>query len=116
MEVALGLLKIMAGRYRQLLDGYADLSFLTVENRVAKMIYQLSAGGQAPINRRENPINELAAHIACAPEAISRSLTVLKCREIISTNRTTITVLNPDELAKMAQVDSKNIFAFGHKF
>jgi len=115
MEVALGLLVIMAGRYRQLLDSYADLSFLTVPNRVAKLIYELSRQGQAPINRHENSINEMAAHIACAPEAISRSLNYLKFQGLISTNRTTITVLNPNELAIMAQVDSKNIFAYGHK-
>ena len=115
MEVALGLLKIMSSRYRQLLDSYADLSFLTVPNRVAKLIYELSAQGQAPINRLENSINEMAAHIASSPEAISRSLNVLKCQGIITSTRTTIIVLEPDELAKLAQAGSKNLFVYGHK-
>jgi len=115
MEVALGLLGIMASRYRQLLDNYADLSFLTVPNRVAKLIYELSAHGQAPINRHENSIKEMAAHIASVPEAISRSLNILKCQGIIATTRTTITILEPNELARLAQVEPNNIFAYGRK-
>jgi CRP/FNR family transcriptional regulator len=115
MEVALGLLGIMANRYRQLLDTYADLSFLTVPNRLAKLIYELSAQGQAPINRHENPINEMAAHIASVPEAISRSLNILKCQGIITTTRSTITVLKPQELARLAHTDAKNIFVGASK-
>ena len=113
--VALGLLSIMANRYRQLLDNYADLSFLTVPIRVAKLIYELSDNGQIPINRHENSIVEMAAHIASVPEAISRSLNFLKCQGIIATTRTNITVLKQDELARLAQVGSKDIFAYGHK-
>jgi CRP/FNR family transcriptional regulator len=114
MEVALGLLGIMASRYRQLLDSYADLSFLTVPNRVAKLIYELSDEGQTPINRHENSINEMAAHIASVPEAISRSLNILKCQGIITSTRTTITVLEPDELARLAQTEPKHLFVYGH--
>lgn len=114
MEVALGLLRILASRYRQLLDSYADLSFLTVPNRVAKLLYELSAKGQKPINRHENSINEMAAHIASSPEAISRSLNVLKCQGIIMSTRTTITILKPNELGKLAQTESDNLFIYGH--
>jgi CRP/FNR family transcriptional regulator len=110
MEVALGLLGIMASRYRQLLDSYADLSFLTVPNRVAKLIYELSDQGRAPINRHENSINEMAAHIASVPEAISRSLNILKCQGIITTTRSTIIVL-----ARLAKTEAKNLFVYGHK-
>ena len=115
MEVSLGLLGIMASRYRQLLENYADLSFLTVPNRVAKLIYELSAQGQVPINRHENSINEMAAHIASVPEAISRSLNILKCQGIITTSRTTITVLEPLELARLAKTEPNNLFVYGRK-
>jgi CRP/FNR family transcriptional regulator len=115
MDVALGLLGIMASRYRQLLENYADLSFLTVPNRVAKLLYELSAQGQAPINRHENSIKEMAAHIATSPEAISRSLNILKCQGIITTTRTTITVLEPEDLTRLAQIESKNLFVYGRK-
>jgi CRP/FNR family transcriptional regulator len=112
MEVALGLLDIMASRYRQLLDNYADLSFLTVPIRVAKLIYELSEEGQAPIIRHKVSINEMAAHISTVPEAISRSLSILRCQGIIHTSRTQITVLDPDALAKLAQVESKDELLF----
>ncbi len=112
MEVALGLLDIMASRYRQLLNSYADLSFLTVPVRVAKLIFELSDQGQKPINRHEVSINEMAAHIATVPEAISRSLNLLRCQGIINTTRTKITVLKSEELARLAQVEAKNLFTY----
>ncbi len=95
------------------MDNYADLSFLTVPIRVAKLIYELSDHGQQSINRHEISINEMAAHIASVPEAISRSLNFLKCQGIIATSRTTINILKPDQLAKLAQVESKNLFTYG---
>jgi CRP-like cAMP-binding protein len=115
MEVALGLLGIMARRYRQLLDSYSDLTFLSVPNRVAKLIYELSAHGQTPIKRNENSINEMAGHIASSPEAISRSLNILKCQGIITSTRTMITVLKPDLLARMAHTELNNLFIYGSK-
>ncbi len=115
MQVAVGMLGIMANRYRQLLDNYADLSFLSVSDRVAKLIYELSDEGKKPINRRENSINEMAAHIASVPEAISRSLNILKCHGIIMTTRTTITVLEPKELAKLAKTGTNSLFAHPRK-
>lgn len=104
MQVSLGLLHIMAGRYRQLVDNYADLSFLTVPVRVAKLIYELSDQGKDTINRRQISINEMAARIASVPEAISRSLNFLKCQGIIDTSRTLITIKDPEALAHLAQI------------
>ena len=115
MQVALGLLDIMASRYRQLLESYADLSFLTVPIRVTKLIYELSDEGRAPINRADISINEMAARISTVPEAISRSLNLLRCQGIIHTTRSQITVLKPEELARLAQVESKNLFVYGDK-
>lgn len=115
MQVALGLLDIMASRYRQLLDSYADLSFLTVPIRVTKLIYELSDEGRVSINRADISINEMAARISTVPEAISRSLNLLRCQGIIHTTRSQITVLKPDELARLAQVESKNLFVYGDK-
>lgn len=112
MLVALGLLHIMASRYRQLLNSYADLSFLTVPLRVAKLLNELSENGKVAINRREISINEMAAHIATVPEAISRSLTLLRCQGIINTTRTKITVLKPGELSRLTQVDPGSLFIY----
>jgi len=115
MQVALGLLDIMASRYRQLLNSYADLSFLTVPIRVAKLINDLSNNGRLPINRRDISINEMAAHIATVPEAISRSLSLLRCQGIINTTRTKITVEKPEELARLTQVEPNTLFIYGQK-
>jgi len=115
MQVSLGLLDIMASRYRQLLGNYADLSFLNVPIRVAKLIYELSDNGKTPINRQGNSLVEMAAHVASVPEAFSRALNFLKCQGIIATTRTTITVLKPEELAKMANIGSGDIFTYGYK-
>lgn len=115
MQVSLGLLDIMASRYRQLLDSYTDLSFLNVPIRVAKLIYELSDNGQTPINRQGNSLVEMAAHVASVPEAFSRALNFLKCQGIIATSRTTITVLKPEELARMAKIGSGDIFSYGHQ-
>ncbi len=115
MQVSLGLLDIMASRYRQLLENYADLSFLNVPIRVAKLIYELSDSGQTPINRHGNSLVEMAAHVASVPEAFSRALNFLKCQGIIATTRTTITVLKPEELARMANIGSGDIFTYGYK-
>lgn len=109
MRVALGLLGIMSDRYRQLLNTYADLSFLTVPVRVAKLIYELSAQGTLPIDRHEIPIHEMAARIATVPEAISRSLNLLRSQGIVSTDRASILVLKPEQLARMAEAGSKDI-------
>lgn len=115
MGVALGLLSIMAHRYRQLLDSYADLSFLNVPSRVAKLIYEISLQGQTAINRQEYSIGDMAARIASTPEAISRSLNILKCQGIIETSRTEIKVIKINEIAELAQIGMGDIFYYGHK-
>lgn len=114
-QVSLGLLDIMASRYRKLLENYADLSFLNVPIRVAKLIYELSDNGQKPINRHRNSLVEMAAHVASVPEAFSRALNFLKCQGIIATTRTSITVLKPEELARMARIGSGDIFSYSLK-
>lgn len=83
--------------------------------RAAKLIYELSDSGKTPISRRENSLVEMAAHVASVPEAFSRSLNYLKCQGIITTTRTTITVLKPEELAQMAKIGSGDIFTYGYK-
>lgn len=112
LQVALGLLRVMAQRQRQLLDNYADLTFLTVPKRVAKLIGELSNHGQVIIDRSEISIDEMAAHIGTTPEAISRSLKELRCKGIILPTRKTISVLKPDELARIALGELGNPFVY----
>ena len=105
MHLSLGLLGIMAERYRQLINHYADLSFLTVPVRVAKLIYELSEEGQHTIQRKNISIQEMAARTSTVPEAISRALNFLRCQGMIATSRSEISILDGEELKRIAQIE-----------
>jgi CRP-like cAMP-binding protein len=96
------MLRVMAGRTRELIDLCGDLSFSSVLSRSAKLIYDLSEKGTKPINRGEYPLTDLSARVATAPESISRSLSWLGKREIISSDRNQITVTNVQDLLDIA--------------
>lgn len=105
VDVALGLLKVLAARNRSLISRCTDLSFHSVLSRTAKLLLQLSAHGQRPIHRREHTIAHLSERIDTVPEVISRSLSVLAADGLVACTRTTITVLDPGALANIGQVD-----------
>ncbi len=100
--IGLAMLRVMAGRTRELIDLCGDLSFSSVLSRSAKLIYDLSEKGTKPINRGEYPLTDLSARVATAPESISRSLSWLCKREIISSDRNQITVTNVQGLLDIA--------------
>jgi CRP/FNR family transcriptional regulator len=101
-NIGLAMMRVMAGRTRELIDLCGDLSFRSVLSRSAKLIYDLSENGTIPINRSDYPLTDLSARVATAPESISRSLSWLDKREIISTDRNLITVINVDDLLEIA--------------
>jgi CRP-like cAMP-binding protein len=105
-EIAVGLLKVLASRNRQLISRYEDLSFRPVQARTAKLLLELSQNGQHPIARREHSISQMAAQIASVPEAVSRALGELARRELICSTRTEIRVLNVRALGDAAQLDA----------
>lgn len=104
--IGLAMLRVLAGRTRELIDLCGDLSFRSVLSRSAKLIYDLSENGTKPINRSEFPLTDLSARVATAPESISRSLSWLNKRRIISTDRNLITVINVPELLEVALEES----------
>lgn len=104
-EMGLGLLRILADRNRVLLARYEDLMSRPVLARTAKMLLALNQDGSKPINRYENPNRRIAAMAATVPEAVSRSLCVLRKKGIIECNRAQIKILSHEELIKYAQVD-----------
>lgn len=105
LEVALGLLKVLATRNRALISRCADLSFSPVLVRTAKLLLELSDRGQRTIQRREHTITDLAARVDTAPAVISRTLSALKEQGSIDCTRTTITVLNAHALAAIDQAE-----------
>jgi CRP-like cAMP-binding protein len=104
-QVGLSLLKVLAVRNRQMISRYEDLSFRGVVARTAKLILDLSQDGRQLVDRRTCSIEEMARRIATVPEAISRSLNVIKARGFIQVSRLEITVLDVQKLAALAQLD-----------
>jgi CRP/FNR family transcriptional regulator len=108
-DMGLGLLKVLAKRNRQMLERYEDLSFRSVHARMAKLLLDLSKNGTRKIERNQHPISEMAARIASVREAISRCLQTFKSRGLIQYDRTEISVLDPQSLAKLGQMDESGI-------
>jgi CRP/FNR family transcriptional regulator len=104
-QIALGLIPFLAARNRWLVSKYEDLSFRTVRARTAKLLLELSENGRSPINRQENSITILAAQTCTVPEAISRALAYFRDRGHIISSRRQIDVLQPEELAQLAQIE-----------
>jgi CRP/FNR family cyclic AMP-dependent transcriptional regulator len=100
--IGLALLRVMAGRTRELIELCSDLSFRPVLSRCAKLLFDLSENGTKPIIRKEYPLADLSARVATAPESISRSLSMLDKKGIITTNRSWITVIKVDDLMEIA--------------
>lgn len=103
-QVGLSLLRVLAARNRQMVAHYENLSFHSVVARVARLLLELSDEGGRTIHRRDCSIEEMASRAATVPEAVSRSLSVMKCSGAIAVSRTEIQVVSVEKLAELAQV------------
>ena len=104
--VGLAMMRVLAGRTRELIDLCGDLTFRTVVSRCAKLILELSENGAKSIHRHEFPLADLSALIATAPESVSRSLSWLDKQGLIKTDRTHISILKTDELLEIVTIES----------
>ena len=73
--------------------------------RLAKLLLDLSENGARTIDRRHYTISDLAARIATVPEAISRTLGEFKADRLLESDRLTIRIHSPEQLAILAQSD-----------
>jgi CRP-like cAMP-binding protein len=105
--LGISLLNVLARRNRKLISMYEDLISRPVKVRTAKLLLDLSSYGSKPIDRQAYSNQFMAAYVSTAPEAVSRSIRILRETGIIECTRTEITVNCPDELAEFAQVDSE---------
>jgi len=105
-EVGLGLLRSLAERNRLLLARYEDLMSRPVLARTAKLLYSLSQFGQQPINRTDHPNSRIAAMAGTVPEAVSRSIRIMKENGVIECTRKSITILSIAQLICAAQIDT----------
>lgn len=104
--VGLAMMRVLAGRTRELITLCGDLSFRTVISRCAKLILELSDNGKNIIDRNEFPLVDLSAIVATAPESVSRSLSWLDKQGLIKTNRSQISVENAEKLLEIVIMES----------
>ena len=104
-EVGIALLGILARRNRLLIAHYDDLSFRTVQARLAKHLIDISHQGKKTINRSDHPAKIIAARIVTTPEAVSRTLKVFKLYQIISCTRSEINIKDLKRLQSLARMD-----------
>jgi len=104
--VGLAMMRVLAGRTRELIDLCGDLSFRTVVSRCAKLLLELSENGENTIDRQEFPLADLSALLATAPESVSRSLSWLDKQGCINTDRSHISVINVEELIKIVSEET----------
>jgi len=103
--LGISLLNVLAKRNRMLISKYEDLIARPVKARTAKLLLDLSSYGSQRVDRISYSNQFLAARISTVPEAISRSLKILRETGVIDCTRTEIIVNCPDKLAEVAQVD-----------
>ena len=76
-----------------------------MRDRLAILLLKKSDQGKDVINREENSIQQLAAHIAANPVVVSRILGELREAGLVESNRQEIVVLQPDKLANLVSLD-----------
>jgi len=105
--LGISLLNVLAKRNRRLISKYEDLIARPVKARMAKLLLDLSSYGSQPVDRIAHSNQFLAARISTVPEAVSRSIKILRETGAIETTRSQIIVNCPDTLAEYAQVDNE---------
>ena len=104
--VGLAMMRVLSDRTRNLITLCGDLSFRSVLSRCIKLILELSDDGKKVIDRSEFPLADLSARVSTAPESVSRSLSWLDTRGLISCDRNQITVENTAALLDIVIEDS----------
>lgn len=85
--VGTSLLKVLAKRNRLLMDSFENLFSRPVRARVARVILDLSAFGENPIEQVQHTNLKIAALAATVPEAVSRALQSFWDECLIDTSR-----------------------------
>ncbi len=104
--VGLSLLRVLAARNRALIARCDDLSYRSVQARLAKLLLDVSEQGRRPVARREQSIRQLSARIGTVPELVSRSLRALQANGVIKADRVEIVVTDARGLARLALVEA----------
>ncbi len=111
-EIGTALLRVLASRFRAIIDQYEDLLSRPVCARAAKIILDLSRHGSVVINRHHHSNQELAARAATGPEVFSRALKRLREADVIDCTRAEIRVLKPANLSEIALLSPESAIEF----
>jgi CRP/FNR family cyclic AMP-dependent transcriptional regulator len=104
--VGLAMMRVLAGRTRELITLCGDLSFSPVLSRCAKLILELSDHGAKRIDRHNFPLSDLSSLVATAPESVSRSLSWLDKQGLIKADRNYISVEDVEGLTELTERES----------
>ncbi|MGH2448212.1 MAG: Crp/Fnr family transcriptional regulator, partial [Chloroflexota bacterium] len=102
-DLALGLIRFLAGRLRHFTQLVEDLSFLHRTQRVAKLVLERTAVGD--LNRLTQ--SDMAAAAGTAREVVGRALRELEMRGAIQVEHGRITVQNQVQLEAIAGVEAE---------
>ena len=98
------MLEIVSDRVQHLLQMVEDLSFRSVESRLARAILQYAEENVAS-RRRWSTQAEMAAHFGTVPDVLNREINSLVEKGLIQVERTHITIIDRDGLKKIALID-----------
>jgi CRP/FNR family transcriptional regulator len=98
------MLEIVSDRVQHLLQLVEDLSFRSVESRLARAILQHAEQNVAS-RRRWSTQAEMAAHFGTVPDVLNREIKSLTEKGLIQVERTRITILDKEGLKKIAMIE-----------
>ena len=103
-QIALNVIRVLAGRVRHLVSLVEDLSFKHVIGRVAKILFEHIGGemGRAPRLTQQ----EMASMAGTAREVVGRSLKTLEGEGAIKLDRHRIIITDKEALQKIMEVSS----------
>ncbi len=103
-QVALNIIKVLAGKVRQLMSLVEDLSFKHVIGRVAKILLEHAGDGTGPRSRLTH--QEIAAMAGTAREVVGRSLKTLEEEGLIRLDHHRILITDKKALQEMIEASS----------
>ncbi len=100
-QVALNIIKVLAGQVRQLLSLVEDLSFRHVIGRVAKILLEQAGDETSP--RTQLTQQDMAAMAGTAREVVARSLKTLEAEGSIKLDRHRIVITDKEALRGLVE-------------
>ncbi len=103
-ELAWALAEQVAGMARHLVDLVEDLAMRTVKGRVARLLLDEAEASNADVVPRLLTQEEMASRLGTVREMVGRALRSLAAEGVIEFDRHRIVILDPERLAREAEV------------